>query len=152
MTEQERNYWTDESVLPVTETDPIQRLRLKAQQRSQQARLKNPAIAKREHEVFMVREVKPALICPMCDGYSLRMDEQCCQNCGGMGFVCPFCRGARLVKLKRHKDDSGPEVAYCPACMPQGTYVAEREMDSIRYWVEYAKHAAAARVEQADAS
>ncbi len=88
-------------------------------------------------DVFQLRRLR--ICCPACFG-----DNKHCRTCGGHGYVCPNCRGARwLVERRNDIDERGPYnepvMVRCNGCgllMTEGwVFDAEHELNTVEAWL-----------------
>lgn len=68
------------------------------------------------------------------------LEARPCEACSGWGLVCPYCRGARIVKVRVGADMTtqvrsiadSPILRRCKGCSVDGVYNREREAEAIR--------------------
>ncbi len=57
-----------------------------------------------------------------------------CDRCHNRGYVCPTCKGARMVKV--YPDGPiRPQLACCPSCTWDCVYKPERERRAVEIWL-----------------
>jgi hypothetical protein len=84
-------------------------------------------------DVSLIEYLTMQICCPDC------MTKRAgCKVCGGTGFVCPTCRGARFLAV--HQDQDASLLSPCHDCgldMSKGwVYDADKEFLAIERWIE----------------